>query len=739
MTTAALIAKSTHHLEAGDHGPALVAMLDAWRSHRSPRLAALVEVISDRAETTRPKVPGATTKARLAAARALLKAGDPVDLPRVIRTLADVKIAEATILAKALVVPPDPRFLRQIEALLRASPWGTSTSRTLWRILFDALVMHGDPRTASQLQAIELAPIIGNDWGTREMTKNIARLVAKLVEEEPASTPAIDAACTAAETIAKGQSAQGEALLANILAQPHDRALRAVYADWLQERGDVRGEYISLQLLSDQTDAQRRRERQLFELYGPDWLGGIPPAWRDLFRFTGGFASEVAIDPPRALATQDNPAWSTVESIWLWDQDAPLPRALLRSSVMRSLRFVGKLESHQLAGVAADRSWTIEGLGVSLPGYSRALTKREIGLVSALANLPQLHELAFDSAPPEAFDWLWKTPLGSKLTRLRVSSGLASVPQWIAATLPSHITSLQLSDDHGWHGWTVEVARGADGKLSRLTAILRPSWHDHPTSKVIELVEHLFEELAPDALEAFELRVMTSASKGDLAKVAAAAARQTRLKLEATGPVAPRVKDQRAARVRDAASAARTAYDTAARAIPAATKVLLALDLTQPATVAAVVKLLGGVKTTSGSKWAEVAYRLLALPEVKSSTALDSARAAAIDALVVLVPSGAARRITQLLDLEHGPWKQLKNELSMVPTAELGEVFDWFEARRGSRTSPRADEIYYSIINLATTRGTKATRADLRKRLRTNKKLTSFMRYAYEAAITNLS
>ncbi len=161
MTTTALITKSTRHLEAGDDGPALVAMLEAWRSHRSPRIAALVEIISDRAETTRPKVPGTTTKARCAAALALIKAGDPIDLPRVIRTLADVKIAEATALAKALVVPPDPRFLRQIEALLRAPPWGTSTSRTLWRMLFDALATHGDPRTAAQLQAINLRPIIG--------------------------------------------------------------------------------------------------------------------------------------------------------------------------------------------------------------------------------------------------------------------------------------------------------------------------------------------------------------------------------------------------------------------------------------------------------------------------------------------------------------------------------------------------------------------------------------------------
>lgn len=79
------------------------------------------------------------------------------------------------------------------------------------------------------------------------------------------------------------------------------------------------------------------------------------------------------------------------------------------------------------------------------------------------------------------------------------------------------------------------------------------------------------------------------------------------------------------------------------------------------------------------------------------------------------------------------------SELSMIPAAELGGLFDWFEARRGSTKSPRADDLYYEIINVATKRGNKATRADLQKRLRTNKKLMSFMTYAYKEAIKHLA
>jgi len=43
-------------------------------------------------------------------------------------------------------------------------------------------------------------------------------------------------------------TADGASLLAAIHADPEDSAARAVYADWLIERGNPRGERIALQL-----------------------------------------------------------------------------------------------------------------------------------------------------------------------------------------------------------------------------------------------------------------------------------------------------------------------------------------------------------------------------------------------------------------------------------------------------------------------------------------------------------
>ena len=54
---------------------------------------------------------------------------------------------------------------------------------------------------------------------------------------------------TAPRSVRRAANRAGETeLLAEIYAAPDDDAPRLVYADWLQERGDPRGEFIALQL-----------------------------------------------------------------------------------------------------------------------------------------------------------------------------------------------------------------------------------------------------------------------------------------------------------------------------------------------------------------------------------------------------------------------------------------------------------------------------------------------------------
>jgi uncharacterized protein (TIGR02996 family) len=73
-----------------------------------------------------------------------------------------------------------------------------------------------------------------------------------------------------------------DALEAALVKDPDDLATHHAYADYLQEQGDPRGEFIQVQLALEQTGrsrAERRRlkarERALISKYRRDWLGEL--------------------------------------------------------------------------------------------------------------------------------------------------------------------------------------------------------------------------------------------------------------------------------------------------------------------------------------------------------------------------------------------------------------------------------------------------------------------------------
>jgi uncharacterized protein (TIGR02996 family) len=68
-----------------------------------------------------------------------------------------------------------------------------------------------------------------------------------------------------------------EMFIKGILAAPRDLALRLVYADWLEERGDPRTEFVRLQVslavgVPDEDDARKRRLEALRPTFDSLWL-----------------------------------------------------------------------------------------------------------------------------------------------------------------------------------------------------------------------------------------------------------------------------------------------------------------------------------------------------------------------------------------------------------------------------------------------------------------------------------
>jgi uncharacterized protein (TIGR02996 family) len=94
---------------------------------------------------------------------------------------------------------------------------------------------------------------------------------------------------------------ENAAFLQAILAEPDDDAPRLIYADWLEERGDVRGEFIRVQcaLARMASDDPRRaelelRERELLAGHRQAWLG-VLPSWEGITRveFGRGFIASI--------------------------------------------------------------------------------------------------------------------------------------------------------------------------------------------------------------------------------------------------------------------------------------------------------------------------------------------------------------------------------------------------------------------------------------------------------------
>ncbi|MDP1828395.1 MAG: TIGR02996 domain-containing protein [Archangium sp.] len=90
-------------------------------------------------------------------------------------------------------------------------------------------------------------------------------------------------------------------LLRQLAERPDDRALRLVFADWLLEQGDERGEVIALWARGGLSLTERRRVAKITAAHGAQWLGPLAPL-ADLHRtrFVGGFVEDLVCAPARS-------------------------------------------------------------------------------------------------------------------------------------------------------------------------------------------------------------------------------------------------------------------------------------------------------------------------------------------------------------------------------------------------------------------------------------------------------
>lgn len=146
--------------------------------------------------------------------------------------------------------------------------------------------------------------VLGFDIGISvvEVRGDKVRLAINVPKEVPVHRQELFDAIHGREPFVPPQSSPDEAaLLQAVLESPEDDGVRLIYADWLEERGDPRGEFIRLQchlahLPADHEDRKTLAEREttLLTEFGFAWRQRLPPILR-CQPFVRGFVEQASM------------------------------------------------------------------------------------------------------------------------------------------------------------------------------------------------------------------------------------------------------------------------------------------------------------------------------------------------------------------------------------------------------------------------------------------------------------
>jgi uncharacterized protein (TIGR02996 family) len=109
-------------------------------------------------------------------------------------------------------------------------------------------------------------------------------------------------------------------LLTEIYESPREDGPRLVYADWLLERGDPRGEFIMLQFKEERvglTAVEKLRVERLLKRHRVEWLGALAGVVDGEFR--RGFLATAHVKKPIKDELALAPEWQTVETLRVTD------------------------------------------------------------------------------------------------------------------------------------------------------------------------------------------------------------------------------------------------------------------------------------------------------------------------------------------------------------------------------------------------------------------------------------
>lgn len=414
---------------AKDAQAKLTALLAAWRKKKHPRIADLIDRVSEPlVRATGGPVKAKSVPERTKQVLAMLEKPDPVGVGRVLATEWPGTWEPALPVALALCrLEDDPRVAQCLAKQVDLTPYVSLSSVRLYRPLFARLDELADVRTKPLLES-QLTRV-KNPYYERNMRKLEERSVAAiskvkvptLTAAEERWLAALEApfASSAATEKARGQS--GAELLAAVYANPSDIGLRVVYGDWLTQHGDPRGELISLQLAAP-TPKSESRIRSLIKQHWRTWVGPLADWFTrgysrgtEVAEFKAGFPVSCYVQDPKHESQEalrkllDRPEWRTIERLFSWPTwTLPIHEALAHPNFALVKRLGFSLSHSDLAPLVEQGNSRIEELELWLTDNDpplelsrltgvRRLTARAPSLPHLLTLLPQLDVLRLES------------------------------------------------------------------------------------------------------------------------------------------------------------------------------------------------------------------------------------------------------------------------------------------------------------------------------------------------------
>jgi len=456
------------HVEKGDYAPALELLIDEWQRTRRPSVADAIDVV-DRAFN----LPASKTKTWEADAAATTRAAERGPLIRAIQPRTTNEILTAVDVAMKW---DDPRVGSLIIALLTELRYSGDRSKVFWDSVFRRIPKLRDARFALILPTLPKTWQVGpsmQTWLTNRLKKAATFHVEDVADEVLERIVEVAQAQIRALAVSIGDHAggvSGETLIADVYANPTDDAARLVYADWLLERADPRGEFISLQLRAEKDRAAMKRERELLKAHKKEWLGSLAPVIGGDPVFRRGFLAEATVkfrhqrDVEQAGSLPD---WATLEKLVYGEhlvRDDQLEWARFWGPAMRHVKSAnGPMAKYLLA--PGDEPWALEELETF-----RADSSHEV--FRALMTTPRLARLRSYSASGYARShWLEEAGRCPPTLKVRAQLGDVELMRWLQvgekiASLETLVTREYANAEYCW-------TRDKFGAFTRLTVEIR--------------------------------------------------------------------------------------------------------------------------------------------------------------------------------------------------------------------------------------------------------------------------